>query len=162
MRNRKLYIPDSCRKCDRESSCTYPCEDAYNEFKMQNPQNQENSLCNETYNQPIARVSEDDTYNKTTHSCGCEKDENNIEDFLEFSVENVEWLRVVNSKISYTELIDKSAFLSYLEGKNEKYCEENGLCIVCRNPLEKFDSYEEVSGSRRLVEIEFRCPYGCS
>jgi len=162
MRNRKLYIPESCRKCDRESSCTYPCEDAYNEFKMQNPNNKENSLCNEKYNQPVARVSEDDTYDKTTLLCGCEKDENNIEDFLEFSVENVEWLRVCNNQIQYTELLDKNAFDEYFKFENDKYCEENGLCTVCRNPLEKFDSYEEVSGSRQLVEIDFRCRYGCN
>ena len=73
MRNRKLYIPDSCRKCDRESKCMYPCEDAYNKFKMQNHQNTKNSLRNETYNQPVAMVSEDDTYDKTTLSCGCKK-----------------------------------------------------------------------------------------
>ena len=148
MRNRKLYIPESCRKCDRESKCTYPCEDAYNEFKMQNPQNQENSLCNEKYNQPVARVSD---------YC-----DNSIEDFLEFGVESIEWLRVVNCQIAFTELLDKNALQEYFKSENEKYCEEQGICNVCRNPLEKFDSYEEVCGSKRLVEIEFRCPYGCN
>ena len=157
MRNRKLYIPDSCRKCDRESSCTYPCEDAYNEFKMQNPQNQENLLCNETYNQPVAMVSEDNTYDKTTHSLGCEKDENNIEDFLEFSVENVEWLRVCNSQIQYTELLDKNALLEYFKSKNDKYCEEQGICNVCRNPLIEFAEKEDGMTSEKY----WTCSYGC-
>ena len=90
------------------------------------------------------------------------KDENNIEDFLEFSVENAEWLRVCNSQIPYTELLDKNALQEYFKSENDKYCKEQGLCAICRNPLEKFDSYEEVSGSQRLIEVEFRCPYGCS
>ena len=162
MRNRKLYIPESCRKCDRESSCMYPCEDAYNEFKMQNPNNQKNSLCNETYNPPVARVSEDDTYDKTTLLCDSLDCDNSIEDFLEYGVESIEWLRVCNSQIQYTELLDKNALQRYFINENEKYCEENGLCTVCRNPLEKFDSYEEVSGSQRLVETDFRCRYGCN
>ena len=84
-------------------------------------------------------------------------DDNDICDFLEYNVEDIEWLRCINGQISILDLIDKSAFLSYLEDKNEKYCEDNGLCKVCRNPLKEYIEYEDGMPSERY----WACSYGC-
>jgi len=160
MRNRKLYIPESCRKCGRESKCTYPCEDAYNEFKMQNPQNQENSLCNEKYNQPVARVSEDNTYDKTTLSYGC-KDE--IEDILEWSVDQPEFLQIINGLRKPSDIISWKDLLYIMTEKNIKYCSDNGLCEICHSELKLVQDRGEVWGARNVVVGEYSsCPNGCN
>ena len=139
MRNRKLYIPDSCRKCDRESLCTYPCEDAYNEFKTQNPQNQGNLLCNEKYNQPVARVSEDYIYDKSTLSCGCEGNDinnYNIEDVLIYDVSDPSYLQIINRLRTPSDAINFRLLLEYMTEQNEEYTKENNLCITCHSELE--------------------------
>ena len=89
-------------------------------------------------------------------------DVNDISDFLEYGVEDVEWLRVCNSQIPYTELIDKNAIRDYLVEKNSQYCEKNGLCEICRNPLKRYDLSEEVWGSKQVVGYEYSCEFGCS
>ena len=88
-------------------------------------------------------------------------DDNDICDFLEYNVEDIEWLRCINGQISILDLIDKSALLSYLEEKNEKYCEELGICTVCRTPLVEKVEYEEIWGSKQVSERYWCCPYGC-
>jgi len=123
-------------KCQRISLCDYPCE---------------------PYTDYIINLS----FNKNKKEIKI-MDDTNIEDFLEYNVSDITWLRVINHQIPYTELINKTGFLNFLISENDKYCEENGLCTICRNPLEKFDSYEEVCGSQRLVESDFRCRYGCN
>jgi len=158
MRNRKLYIPESCRKCDRESSCMYPCEDAYNEFKMQNPNNQKNSLCNETYNPPVARVSEDDTYDKTTLSCGCE----DINSILEYDVSDPEYLQIVNGLRTPSDSINFKLLLEYMSEENREYAKENSLCEICHSELKLVQDRGEVWGSKNVVIGEYSsCPNGC-
>jgi len=56
---------------------------------------------------------------------------------------------------------NKSALLSYLEECNEKYCEDNGLCRSCRNPLKEYESKEELWGSIQTVEELWACPNNC-
>ena len=85
-----------------------------------------------------------------------------IEDFLEYQVDDIMWLRVLSGRVPITELIDKEAFKDFLKSENDQYCNANGLCEECRSPLERFPTYEEVCGSRRLVEVEYRCPHGCN
>jgi len=88
-------------------------------------------------------------------------EDTNIENFLEYSVEDIIWARVANEKINYSEIIDKNALLSYFKEKNEKYCAENCLCEVCRNPLTEFTEYEDICGSMQISEIYYSCPNGC-
>ena len=88
-------------------------------------------------------------------------DDNDICDFLEYNVEDIEWLRCINGQIPYTELIDKNALLSYLENENEKYCNDNGLCVICRNPLIKKEQIEEYWGSKMTIGYDWVCEHEC-
>jgi len=126
-------------KCNRISSCDYPCE-PYTDYII-NLSLKKGNIENKKENEIM---------------------DYNIEDILEYDVEDISWLMVLNGKIPFTELIDKTAFLEYLENKNNKYCSDNGLCNVCRNPLKEFESYEDVFGSSQLIEREYICQYGCN
>jgi len=84
-----------------------------------------------------------------------------INDVLDYSVEDDIWAKVINGKLPYTELISKNAFLDFLITENEEYCNANNLCEVCRSPLEIKEEQEEVCGSIRTSEIIFVCPRGC-
>ena len=85
-------------------------------------------------------------------------DENKIEDFLEYDVSNIEWLRVCNSQIPYSELLDKNALGEYFKNENKKYCEQNGLCEICRNPLQERTEYKD----GMISEKYWICKYGCN
>ena len=85
----------------------------------------------------------------------------NIEDILDYSVDSEIWLRVLNGKIAFTELICKDSFLAYVEEQNEKYCNDNGLCAECRSSLVEKDEHEEICGSRRVSERLLVCRNGC-
>lgn len=66
-----------------------------------------------------------------------------IEDILEYDVDSVEWQRVSNGLILWTELINVKAFMKYVKEMNEKYCEDHNLCPVCRSELvEVFEDRE--------------------
>jgi len=84
-----------------------------------------------------------------------------LESILDYTVENDMWLKVLNGRVPYTELIDKSSFLSYLEEENERYCLENGLCVTCRSLLQEREQIEEYCGSRMVVGRYLQCPNNC-
>lgn len=140
--NELKYVLKMCSQCPREieNKCDFPCQEALDEL----------------------REIESEEQNKSTLLRDCSDcEDNDISNFLEFNVTDIEWLRVINGKIPYTTLIDKDAFLSYLERENEKYCNDNGLCLVCRNPLVKEQQIEEYCGSKMVVNEYWVCPYGC-
>lgn len=84
-----------------------------------------------------------------------------IEDFLTCSVGDEEYLQVVNGLKMPSTIIDWKYLLQYMTDKNIEYAKENELCETCHSPLKEYKSYEEVWGSKQLVEFEYRCPHGC-
>ena len=82
----------------------------------------------------------------------------NIEDYLNYNVEDPEWLEVINGKLSLSQMINSNSLMRYIEIQNEKYCLQNNLCANCRTPLIEHKHYEEVHGSRQLIEITLDCP----
>ena len=81
-----------------------------------------------------------------------------IKDYLNYNIEDIEWLEVLNGKYPLMKLIDRNSLMRYIEFENEKYCLENKLCTSCRTPLETYKHYEDVRGSKQLVEITLECP----
>jgi len=81
-----------------------------------------------------------------------------IKDYLNYDVEDDEWLDVLNGKSPLMKLINRTSLMRYIELENEKYCLENNLCTNCRTPLEIYKHYENVRGSKQLVEIRHECP----
>lgn len=81
--------------------------------------------------------------------------------FDEYDVSDPMWLNVCNGKVSYHELINKSALLSYLQMKNDEYCEQNGLCNVCRNPLVEVKEDRGEHFGTDCKEKVLICEYGC-
>jgi len=127
-----LYEDAICNECPRFDYCEFPCEE-YSHLKLKK-----------------------DLAEKKIEIVNAYED-NDISDFLEFGVESIEWLRVCNSQIPYTELLDKNAFHEYFRSENEKYCEEQGICNVCRNPLIEFAEKEDGMTSEKY----WACSYGC-
>ncbi len=82
----------------------------------------------------------------------------NLEDYLDYNVEDPEWLEILNGKLALFQIINRNSLMRYIEFKNEKYCLENNLCTNCRTPLETNKHYEEVFGTRKLIEITMDCP----
>ena len=72
--------------------------------------------------------------------------ENDIENFLEYDVQNDEWLQCINGEIHLLELLDENSILEYLKEKNKKYCDERCLCSKCRETLVEYSQgeYEDV------------------
>ena len=140
MKNDELYVLDVCATCSRENMCDYPCEDAYNEFKTLNSKNSLSSRISQAYNQPVARVSEDDTYDKTTHSCCCEGNDinnYNIEDVLIYDVSDPSYLQIINGLRTPSDAINFRLLLEYMTEQNEEYTKENNLCLTCHSELEE-------------------------
>jgi len=101
-------------KCQRISSCDYPCE-PYTDYIINlslNKGNIENKKENESM-------------------------DNNIEEFMEFSVGDPEYLQICNNLISPTQIIDFQKLRQYMIEKNEEYAKEYGLCEICHGELEE-------------------------
>ena len=133
-------IHKMCNMCDRakNSSCNFPCND-YTDYM---------------YNQSLKNnINEDDrNINRSDNSLNNDCN-NDIADFLEYNVESLEWLMVLNNKIPYTTLFNESAIFDYLNSESEKYCDQEGLCHECRSPLKEFIEYED----GRIVERYWAC-----
>jgi|GEM_PF-3291939 len=84
-----------------------------------------------------------------------------IEDLFEYDVSDPLWLRVCNSQIPYTELINKNALLLYLQERNQKYCDEQCLCEVCRSPLVEIEESRGEHFGTNCGEVMWHCPNGC-
>jgi len=89
----------------------------------------------------------------------CNKE--HLDDYFEYELGDLETLEFLNGKMTAEEYLSIASIKGYLEIIHEKYCEDNNLCKECHSPLQEYKSYEEVWGSKQLVEIEFRCPRGC-
>jgi len=84
-----------------------------------------------------------------------------IEDFLEYSPQDVEWFQILNGKRPFYELIDKKALLEMMQIEHEKYCNDNGLCSECMGYMERQEQKEEICGSIRTSEVLWVCSRGC-
>jgi len=128
-----------CQKCNRITYCDFPCIDAFEDWKKYLIDNYGGS------NGKGNNINEEPT------------NDNDIENFLEHSVESLEWLRVCNGQIPYTVLLDKNTFKQYFISENERYCDQEGICPECRNPLKEFVEMEDGIISERY----WSCGNGC-
>ena len=124
-------------KCDRISSCLYPCE-PYTDYIINLSLNKGNTVQNKLL--PTS---------------------NDIENFLEYDVSDNIWLKIINKEIPLIEILDENAFYDYLETENEKYCKQEGICPECRGNLVLKVEYEEIWGSKRESERYLVCENGC-
>jgi len=157
----KLFPLEACGKCKRDNYCIYPCEDLYNELKILN------SINSQSYNQPVARVLGDDIYDKSELSLdGSNNDKNkiynenyvDIEDILNFPIESPEFLAVVNGLVDVKKIISGESLLIILSDINDKYCEDNNLCKVCRSELEEVSESRGEHFGRNSYEKMVICP----
>jgi len=124
-------------KCDRISSCLYPCE-PYTDYIINLSLNKGNTVQNKLL--PTS---------------------NDIENFLEYDVSNDIWLKIINKEIPIIEILDENSFYDYLETENIKYCKQEGICPECRGNLVLKVEYEEIWGSKRESERYLVCEIGC-
>lgn len=88
-------------------------------------------------------------------------DQPGIDEFLEYNVDDNEWLYIVNGQWPIFDLLDLKSLQRYIEEENERYCEENGLCPVCRASLVEKYRMDEYWGSVQRVFDCYACPNGC-
>jgi len=124
-------------KCNRISSCLYPCE-PYTDY-----------IINLSLKKNIPKQ------NKLLPNC------NDIENFLEYDVSNDIWMKIINKEIPIIEILDENALYDYLETENDKYCKQEGICPECRGNLVLKVEYEEIWGSKRELERYLVCENGC-
>jgi len=122
-------------KCLRINLCDYPCE-PYTDYII---------------NLSLKKNNVVEIENKLLPNC------NDISDFLEYDVESLEWLMVINNKVPYTTLFNESAIFDYLNSESEKYCNQEGICHECRSPLKEFIEYEDGMISERYLACENGC-----
>ena len=126
-------------KCNRINLCDYPCE-PYTDYIINlslNKGNIENKKENEIMDY-------------------------NIEEFMEFSVGDPEYLQICNGLISPIQIIDFQKLRQYMIEKNEEYCKDYGLCEICHSPFIDEKQVEEYWGSRMVIGLNRICPNGCS
>jgi len=141
------YNISPCKKCERfASSCDFPCQQ-YSDAEL------EQDLAKKNRDIELSYEIEKETVKVNNDT--------DIENFLDYSVEDIEWFQILNGKRTFNELFDKKALLEMMWKKHEKYCEDNGLCPECRGFMEKYPSYEDVRGAKGLVEYEYKCSKGC-
>jgi len=137
------YDRGVCKQCEKWSACNHPCND-FLDAKL------EYDLAKKNKNIEFAL----DNYRGNRIE---DEEVTDIEDVLDYSVEDIKWVQVINGKLPYTELISKDALLDFLVSENETYCKENNLCEICRNPLEPITEYEDGMISERY----WACKHGC-
>ena len=101
-------------KCNRISLCDYPCE-PYTDYIIN------------------LSLKKGNTENKKEN----EIMDYNIEEFMEFSVGDPEYLQICNELISPIQAIDFSKLRQYMIEKNEEYCKDYGLCETCHSELQE-------------------------
>ena len=126
-------------KCNRISLCDYPCE-PYTDYIIN------------------LSLKKGNTENKKEN----EIMDYNIEEFMEFSVGDPEYLQICNGLISPTQAIDFSKLRQYMIEKNEEYCKDYGLCEICHSPFIDEKQVEEYWGYRMVIGLNRICPNGCS
>jgi len=132
------YNNEICDKCTRISSCTHPCS-SYQDYMF-------------IHNLEKAYKEE----NVNDYKC---KDE--IEDILEWSVDQPEYLQIVNGLRKPSDIISWKDLLYIMTEKNIKYCSDNDLCEVCHSPLVDEKQVEEYCGCRMVVGVHGACPNNC-
>jgi len=125
--------------CNRINSCDYPCE-PYTDYIINLSLNKGN------------------TENKKE----IETMDDNIEEFMEFSVGDPEYLQICNELISPIQAIDFNKLRQYMIEKNEEYCKDYGLCEICHSPFIDEKQVEEYWGYRMVIGLNRVCPNGCS
>lgn len=78
----------------------------------------------------------------------------NIEDILEFEVDQAEYLQIVNGLRTPSQAIDFKKLLDYMSEQNYNHCDNNNLCKTCHSELQEVkesrgehfgtDSYERM------------------
>lgn len=153
------YTCPICKDCDRyPNACDHPCQ-KYSDYQLNYYLTQQAENVKRTIERLDGKGVKTDNI---SDNCNTYDDtDTNIESILDYSVEDIIWVRVLNQQIPYTELINKNAFYDYLNEQNIKYCEDNCLCSVCRTPLVEKVEMEEIWGSMQESERYWHCPYGC-
>jgi len=168
-----------CEQCERIicNSCKDYSNYKYNYNLGQNTQNSNNiinSACTESHNPPVAMVSEVDISLQTGVSWEFENvskgvgnvnedklTEYDIENFLEYSYDDPEYLQICNGLISPSDIIDWEAILRYMRDRNKGYCEWENLCPTCHSPLKEYEQMEDYCGSNMVVGSSWECPNNC-
>jgi len=101
-------------KCQRISSCDYPCE-PYTDYII-NLSLKKGNIENKKENEIM---------------------DYNIEEFMEFSVGDPEYLQICNELISPIQVIDFKKLRQYMIEKNEEYSKDYGLCETCHSELQE-------------------------
>jgi hypothetical protein len=83
--------------------------------------------------------------------------DNNIENFLEYSVENDEWLEILNNPKKLSTIVSWDSLFRYMVSEHEKYCAENCLCETCRSELVEYTEYVD----EKISDMYWSCPNGC-
>jgi hypothetical protein len=81
----------------------------------------------------------------------------NIENFLEYSVENDEWLQILNNPKQLSTIICWDSLYQYMIEKNKEFCDKRCLCESCRSPIK--ENIEYVDGL--ISDIQWSCENGC-
>jgi len=101
-------------KCNRILSCDYPCE-PYTDYIIN------------------LSLKKGNIENKKENEIMCD----DIENFMEFSVGDTEYLQICNGLISPIQIIDFSKLRQYMIEKNEEYSKDYKLCETCHGELEE-------------------------
>ncbi len=81
-----------------------------------------------------------------------------INEILEYNVENPEFLEILNENMPLYQIISWSSLHIAMKEMNEKYCAEQCLCEKCRTPLEEFTEYD---ADGRISGMYWSCKNGC-
>lgn len=168
------YFNQICRPCNRKESCLEHCQE-YLDYLDRVPNNENkrdihilkvDHLTHEKKEELMKLIEQySGRLEISDMDFGDVRVEYNdgigIDDLFEYSVEDQIWINIINEKVHYTEIVDKDALLNYLVECNEKYCNEQGLCHVCRTPLVEKTEMEEIWGSMQTSEKYWCCPNGC-
>lgn len=163
------YFNSVCQTCDRRTSCLYPCQEYVDFYREQDLKEQEkynnqkdihilhlnvDHLTDEKKQEIMRTIEECSGRLEVSNMNMSISSGDDIENFLEYEVENIEWLRCLNGQIPILDILDKNTIYEYLREQNEKYCEEQSLCPICRNPLKEYKD-------EMINERYWACQYGC-
>jgi hypothetical protein len=81
-----------------------------------------------------------------------------INEILEYNVENPEFLEILNEDRPLYQMISWSSLHIVMKEMNEKYCADHCLCEKCHAPLEEFTDYD-IDG--RISGMYWSCKNGC-
>ena len=147
-----------CNKCTRVSHCVYPCEAFSLLVDQKMKKNQDSEMDGIVKRRKQEKNRDNERCNPHKNTVSLDSGINDIKAFLNYNVEDEEWLQVLNGLKTIEIMIDTDELFMYMDASNKDYCNEHNLCEKCRSELVEVRDQQGEHFGRPVFEKIWICP----